>query len=75
MSLYEMVPDGFHGGSDVTDNLITWVQAPSVGAVAEFKRKISFEGDYYKIMDNPPDDLNGVDFVIDELGEIIDRRA
>lgn len=75
MGLYEMVPDGVYGGSNITGDMVVWVQAPSAESMAVFAERIEFDGNYHEIMDRPPEDMSGIDFIIDELGEIIDRRV
>lgn len=72
MSIYEISPERITSDQDNPDDLIVWVQAPSAESMEVFAKRNHSR--YRKVIDAPDDD-SGVDIVIDELGEIVERRV
>jgi hypothetical protein len=72
MSIFEISPERITSDKDTIEDLIVWVQAPSSESMKIFARRN--HSHYKKIVDSPEDD-SGVDIIIDELGEIVERRV
>lgn len=70
--IYEITEEGFDGGSDATDDLVHWIDAPSEAAVRLYATKRGWVlGSGPTLMEHQdlgPED--GVDCVIDAAGEI-----
>lgn len=76
MKTFDLTLAGFDGRTDATDDLVYWVNAPSLEAVNALARRLnlSLSNAPYLIGEMAFGSGEGVDMVLDESGYIVERK-
>ena len=72
MSVFEITPDRITSDYDTMDDMVVWVQAPNAASMQRFADRTN---SHYRKVANVVEDCDAIDIVIDELGEIVERRV